>query len=85
MAECNDFVGLKINPTPSSIGNQYAGVSTSEKPANPPTYSIYLELDTGTFYYYDGSEWKEIPCCGQAKEDPTAVVGTAIVGTSLVG
>lgn len=62
MAECNNYTGLQINPTPSSIGNQYAGVSTDEKPANAPTYSVYLELDTGKFYYYDGTEWKEIPC-----------------------
>lgn len=65
MAECNDYEGLRINPTPSSIGNQYAGVSTSDKPTGVPTYSIYLELDTGKFYYYDGSEWQELPCaCG---------------------
>lgn len=64
MAECNNYTGLQINPTPSSIGNQYAGVSTDEKPANAPTYSVYLELDTGKFYYYDGTEWKEVPCCG---------------------
>lgn len=64
MAECNDYEGLRINPTPSSIGNQYAGVSTDEKPANAPTYSVYLELDTGKFYYYDGTEWTEVPCCG---------------------
>lgn len=63
MAECNDYEGLRINPTPSSIGNQYAGVSTDEKPASAPTYSVYLELDTGKFYYYDGSEWQELPCC----------------------
>lgn len=66
MAECNNYTGLQINPTPSSIGNQYAGVSTDEKPANAPTYSVYLELDTGKFYYYDGTEWKEVPCCGDA-------------------
>lgn len=64
MAECNNYTGLQINPTPSSIGNQYAGVSTDEKPAGAPTYSVFLELDTGKFYYYDGAEWKEVPCCG---------------------
>lgn len=69
MAECNNYTGLQINPTPSSIGNQYAGVSTDEKPANAPTYSVYLELDTGKFYYYDGTEWKEIPCCGGGGSD----------------
>lgn len=67
MAECNDYEGLRINPTPSSIGNQYAGVSTDEKPASAPTYSVFLELDTGKFYYYDGTEWKEVPCCGDAE------------------
>lgn len=62
MAECNNYTGLQINPTPSSIGNQYAGVSTDEKPASAPIHSVFLELDTGKFYYYDGTEWKEIPC-----------------------
>lgn len=78
MAECNDYEGLRINPTPSSIGNQYAGVSTSDKPTGVPTYSIYLELDTGKFYYYDGSEWQELPCScsggGGGSEASTAKV-----------
>ena len=79
MAECNNYTGLQINPTPSSIGNQYAGVSTDEKPANAPTYSVYLELDTGKFYYYDGTEWKEVPCCGDSGGDGGGGIATAKV------
>jgi len=79
MAECNNYTGLQINPTPSSIGNQYAGVSTDDKPANAPTYSVYLELDTGKFYYYDGTEWKEVPCCGDGGGGGGGSVATAQV------
>lgn len=88
MAECNDYEGLRINPTPSSIGNQYAGVSTDDKPTGVPTYSIYLELDTGKFYYYDGAEWNEIPCScsgdgGGEGSDFDTVPVTFVIGNGL--
>lgn len=38
----------------------YRGVSTDTKPSNAPLYSIYLELDTGNFYYFTGEEWSKI-------------------------
>ena len=41
---------------------QYMGLSTEEKPEDVPKNSIYLELDTGKFYYYDNGEWKEMDC-----------------------
>lgn len=45
------------------IKAELACLSTDEKPTTIPgytddlKYSLLLELDTNTFYYYDGSEW----------------------------
>ena len=58
-----------ITPTSTKIGNEYAGTSDKQKPVNVPQYSIYLELDTGKFYYYDNGEWNEIPCCGSVEPE----------------
>lgn len=41
---------------------QYSGVSTEPKPSDVAENSIYLELDTGKFYYYHDNEWHELPC-----------------------
>lgn len=84
---CDTEEGIVITPTGSNIPKEIVGESTDDKPTNVPKYSVYLELDTGTFYYFDGSDWQEIPCgCGGVTPTGnTAVVGTAIVGTSLVG
>lgn len=44
---------------------EFAGLSTDTKPTEYggkpiETNSIFLELDTGSFYYFDGSEWQTI-------------------------
>ena len=41
---------------------QYSGVSTEPKPSDVAENSIYLELDTGKFYYYHDNEWHEMDC-----------------------
>lgn len=33
------------------------GLSTDVKPADAEINTIFLELDTGDFYYFDGIEW----------------------------
>lgn len=39
----------------------YMGLSTDEKPINEiPVNTLFLELDTGDFYYYDGTEWAKV-------------------------
>lgn len=38
----------------------YVGISTDIKPTEAEKNSIFLELDTGNFYYYDGSEWQKL-------------------------
>ena len=54
----------------TNMGNQfgdhgnrfdYIGLSTDEKPTNNlDVNSMFLELDTGDFYYYDGSAWQKV-------------------------
>jgi hypothetical protein len=43
-------------------GADYRGLSTDVKPTDDMVelYSIYLELDTGDFYYFDGETWNKI-------------------------
>ena len=39
----------------------YEGLSTDTKPTeNVPMNALFLELDTGTFYYFDGTDWAEV-------------------------
>ena len=63
--------GLVITPTSTKLGNEYAGTSDKAKPTGVPQYSIYLERDTGKFYYYDNGEWNEIPCGGGSTPEDT--------------
>ena len=39
---------------------EFLGLSTDEKPTNCGINSLFLELDTGKVYYFDGTTWKEI-------------------------
>ena len=40
----------------------YEGLSTDEKPTGEdvPVNALFLELDSGKFYYYDGSQWNVV-------------------------
>jgi len=39
----------------------YEGLSTDEKPTeNVAVNSLFLELDTYTFYFFNGTEWQVI-------------------------
>ena len=44
------------------VYREYMGESTDSKPtpSDLATNSMFLELDTGDFYYYDGSDWAKI-------------------------
>lgn len=47
--------------TLSGAQPNYVGKSTDTKPTvNVEVNSIFLELDTGNFYYFDGEEWKKL-------------------------
>lgn len=42
------------------IDCQYEGLSTDSKPTDVPVNSMFLELDTGDFYYFDGTSWSKV-------------------------
>lgn len=44
----------------SSKNRELVGLSTDEKPTNVGENMLFLELDTGNFYYFDGTAWLEI-------------------------
>ena len=39
---------------------EYKGLSTDVKPTDCMVNSLFLELDTGKVYYFDGSDWNEV-------------------------
>lgn len=49
----------KANPT-ELFDVEYKGLSTDEKPTDCAANSLFLELDTGKFYYFDGESWNEL-------------------------
>lgn len=36
------------------------GLSTDEKPTQVEVNTLFLELDTGDFYYYTGETWAKV-------------------------
>lgn len=38
----------------------YLGLSTDTKPTNAEANALFLELDTGDFYYFDGTAWAKV-------------------------
>lgn len=60
MTDCVYDEGLEIHPAEITVAKDYRGISTDTKPVSAPLYSLYLELDTNKFYYYDGSAWQEV-------------------------
>lgn len=42
------------------IYREYSGLSTDTKPTNCSINSLFLELDTGDVYYFDGSAWAKV-------------------------
>ena len=38
----------------------YMGLSTDTKPLNVGVNTLFLELDTGDFYYYNGTAWAKV-------------------------
>ena len=38
----------------------YKGYSTDEKPTYAEVNALFLELDTGVFYYFDGTNWAKV-------------------------
>lgn len=44
----------------SSKERELIGLSTDIKPTNVGANMLFLELDTGDFYYFDGKDWKVV-------------------------
>ena len=40
--------------------SDYLGLSTDEKPTAVPVNTLFLELDTGDIYYFDGEDWQKV-------------------------
>lgn len=38
----------------------YLGLSTDTKPTDAATNALFLELDTGDFYYFNGTVWAKV-------------------------
>lgn len=36
------------------------GLSTDTKPTDKAENTLFLEVDTGDFYYFDGTEWAKV-------------------------
>ena len=42
------------------VDYELKGLSSDEKPTNVGINSLFLELDTGDFYYFDGANWQKV-------------------------
>ena len=62
---------ITINDTKKPINGgvsydyEFKGLSTDTKPTKIDGYdigqnSLFLELDTGDFYYFDGTNWQKV-------------------------
>ena len=63
MVTVNNAVKFSNRKNPNDM--ELKGLSTDEKPTvvdgNPVAVnSIFLELDTKDFYYFDGEEWQKV-------------------------
>ena len=38
----------------------YLGLSTDDKPTDAALNALFLELDTGDFYYFNGEAWAKV-------------------------
>lgn len=51
---------ITLANAPTGAPAEYMGLSTDTKPDNLGTNALFLELDTGDFYYFTGSAWAKI-------------------------
>ena len=52
---------ITMNNCKQKDEDDFSGVSTEPKPTNCAVNSLFTELDTGNFYYFDGNKWNQIP------------------------
>lgn len=51
---------VTINDCRQANEYDYKGLSTDVKPTDCAVNSLFLELDTRDFYYFDGEEWQKV-------------------------
>lgn len=51
---------ITINSCKQDGEHEYKGLSTDIKPTNCAVNSLFLELDTGDFYYFNGTTWAKV-------------------------
>lgn len=51
---------ITINSCKQDGEHEYKGLSTDTKPTNCAVNSLFLELDTGDFYYFNGTTWAKV-------------------------
>ena len=51
---------VTLNDNKADGEHEYKGLSTDDKPTECAVNSLYWELDTNKFYYFDGESWNEI-------------------------
>lgn len=51
---------ITYNDNRANGEHEYKGTSADTKPTECAPNSIFLELDTGDFYYFDGENWQKI-------------------------
>ena len=51
---------ISINTNRAANEHDYKGLSTDTKPTNCAVNSLFLELDTGDFYYFTGETWEKV-------------------------
>lgn len=54
-------MAITLNDCRQGNEREYKGLSTDTKPTDDVgVNSMFLELDTGDFYYFDGESWNKV-------------------------
>ncbi len=51
---------ITINTNKQYGEHEFKGLSTDTKPSRCAVNSLFLELDTGDFYYFNGTTWEKV-------------------------
>lgn len=60
---------ITTNSYSLSGDTSYQGLSTDSKPTKAPVNALFLELDTGKFYYFTGEDWAEMGGSSSSSEE----------------
>lgn len=53
-------MSVTLNKPNAAYEFEYKGLSTDQKPLGCAINSLFLELDTGDFYYFTGATWMKV-------------------------